>query len=78
MRMCADKQISIARNGMVSLRNFPLNESFPEVRDITMDARLALTYCRKMRSLDEKLHARYVPAAAFVERIEKGEYELAA
>ena len=78
VRMCADKQISIARNGMLSLRNFPLNESLPEVRDITMDARLALTYCRKMRSLDEKLHARYVPATAFVERIEKGEYELAA
>lgn len=76
--MCADKQISISKDGMVSLRRFPLDESLSEVRDITMDARLALLYSRKMRATGESVRCKL--SDAFVERMEAGafEYDVAA
>ena len=73
VRMCADKQISISKRGMVSLRDFPLDESLAEVRDISIDARLALAYCHKVREVGESL--RHRPSETFIKRIEGGEFE---
>ena len=73
VRMCADKQISISKRGMVSLRDFPLDETLAEVRDISIDARLALAYCHKVREVGESL--RHRPSETFIKRIEGGEFE---
>ena len=73
VRMCSDKQISISKSGMVSLRRFPLDESLAEVRDITIDARLALTYIRKVQETGETMRGKL--SEAFIKRMEEGEFE---
>ena len=73
VRMCADKQISISKHGLVSLRRFPLNESSPEVPDISMDASLALLYSRKMRETGESVRCEL--SDAFVQHMENGDFE---
>ena len=75
VRMCSDKQISISKSGMVSLRRFPLDESLAEVRDISLDARLALAYCRYMRSASETMRYKHDFSDAFIKRMEEGEFE---
>ena len=76
--MCADKQISISRKGLVSLRNFPLDETQQIVRDISMDARLALAYCRKIMNVADRIAFKTRLAQAFLDAVTRGEYELAA
>ena len=75
VRMCSDKQISISTSGMVSLRRFPLNESLAEVRDISLDVRLALAYCRKMQSVSETMRCKHCFSESFIKRMEEGEFE---
>ena len=75
VRMCSDRQISISKSGMVSLRKFPLNESLTEVRDISLDARLALAYCRKMQSVSEAMNYKHAFSVRFIKRMEEGEFE---
>jgi hypothetical protein len=75
VRMCSDKQISISKSGMVSLKRFPLDESSAEVRDISFDARLALAYCRKMQSVSETMRYKHCFSESFIKRMEEGVFE---